>query len=183
MRGRRASATYVGHTNRYQKEKDQNRKWALKTTIRSIGEGDLARIRISFHFQDQKQWKRYYEENLRGERVTLLAIHADQVVGYTNLVWRSDYEPFQAEGIPEINNMHVLDPFTRQGIGTALVHSAEHIAARNGKTSIGIGVVISEQYADAQRLYPKLGYVPDGRGLHPTRWGDVLYLTKDISAG
>ncbi len=113
--------------------------------------------------------------------MTLLAIHNDQVVGYTNLVWQSDYEPFRSAGIPEINNMHILDQFQKQGIGTALLHTAENIAAQNGKTHIGIGVVMSEQYTVPQRLYPKLGYVPDGRGLHPTPWGDVLYLTKDIS--
>jgi GNAT superfamily N-acetyltransferase len=151
-------------------------------TIRKIGDGDLDRIHSTFFFQDLDQWKQYYEENLRGERVTLLAIHNDQVVGYTNLIWQSDYVPFKAAGIPEINNMHILDPFQRQGIGTALVRSAEHIAAQAGKTTIGIGVVVSEQYAAAQRLYPKLGYVPDGRGLHPSPWGDILYLTNIISA-
>jgi GNAT superfamily N-acetyltransferase len=153
---------------------------SLDYTIRTIGESDLARICVSFYFQVQEQWRQYYEENLRGERVTLVAIHNDQVVGYANLVWQSDYEPFQEDGIPEINNMHVLDEYQKQGIGTALVHTAEQIAARAGKTIIGIGVVASEEYAVAQRMYPKLGYVPDGRRLHASPWGDVLYLTKNI---
>jgi GNAT superfamily N-acetyltransferase len=150
----------------------------LDVTIRTMQESDLARIRISFYFQDQDQWKRYYEENLRGERVTLVAIHNDLVAGYANLVWRSEYQPFQFADIPEINNMHVLDVYQKQGIGTALVHTAEQIAAQAGKKTIGIGVVVSEQYAVPQRMYPKLGYVPDGRGLQPSPWGDVLYLTK-----
>ena len=77
--------------------------------------------------------------------------------------------------------MYILDEFQQQGIGTALVQAAEIIASKALKTTNGIGVVPIEQYAAAQRLYPKLGYIPDGRGLHPTIWGDVLYFMKDIS--
>lgn len=67
-------------------------------------------------------------------------------------------------------------------VGTNLVRAAETIAARAGKTLIGIGVAQEDNYTAAQRLYPKLGYVPDGRGTKSTRWGEILYLTKAISS-
>ncbi len=111
----------------------------------------------------------------------MLAIQDDRVAGYANLVWQSEYDPFRAEDIPEINNMHVLDEYQRQGIASALIQTAERIAAEASKKAIGIGVAQQEQYAAAQRLYPKLGYVPDGRGLNSTPWGDVLFLTKRLT--
>ncbi len=152
-----------------------------KFTIQRMGAGDLPKILASFHWQSPDQWERYYKENQRGERVTLLAIQDDRVAGYANLVWQSEYAPFRAEDIPEINNMHVLDEYQRQGIASALIQTAESIAAQASKTAIGIGVAQLEQYAAAQRLYPKLGYVPDGRGLSSTPWGDVLFLTKRLT--
>jgi GNAT superfamily N-acetyltransferase len=152
-----------------------------KYSIRTINDDDLPRILASFYWQKREQWERYFEENRRGERVTLVAIQDDRVVGYSNLMWQSDYEPFRAAGIPEIDNMHVLDEYQRQGIATAFITAAEAIAARAGKTTIGIGVTPTEQYAAAQRLYPHLGFIPDGRALQPTPWGDVLHLTKRIA--
>jgi GNAT superfamily N-acetyltransferase len=150
-------------------------------TVRTINDGDLPKILASFHWQQREQWERYFEENRRGERVTWVAIQDDRVAGYANLMWKSDYEPFRAVGIPEIDNMHVLDEYQRQGIASAFIAAAESIAARAGKTTIGIGVVPIEQYAAAQRLYPKLGYIPDGRALQLTPWGDVLHLTKQLA--
>jgi GNAT superfamily N-acetyltransferase len=149
--------------------------------IRKIIDGDVERILKSFYWQQREQWLQYFEENQRGARVTLIAVQDDRIAGYTNLVWQSDYAPFRAQAIPEINNMHVLPEYQKQGIGTALVHAAEEIAAAANHATVGIGVAQAEDYADAQKLYPKLGYVPDGRGLRPTQWGDVLYLTKNVA--
>jgi len=150
-------------------------------TIRQVIENDISKILNSFYWQSREQWQQYIDENLRGARVTLIATINDQVIGYTNLVWKSDYEPFEGQGIPEINNMHVLDAFTKMGVGTALVHAAETIARNVCKPMIGIGVAQSSNYAAAQRLYPKLGYIPDIHGLRSTQWGDILYLTKDLT--
>lgn len=152
----------------------------LAYLIREIQDGDLELILTAFHWQKREQWQRYFEEHRRGDRVTLIAVQGERVLGYTNLVWASDYEPFRVEDIPEINNMHILDEYQHQGIGTALVHTAEKIAARAGKTHIGIGVAQSPDYAAAQRLYPWLGFEADGRGLKSTQWGEILYSTKAI---
>jgi len=154
----------------------------MSFVIRQMNERDIDGIMQNFSRMNKQraQYERFWQEHQAGLRVTFVAIAMDQVVGYANLVWQSDYAPFQVAGIPEINNMHVLDEFHRQGIGSALVQAAEHVAVAQGKPVIGIGVGLTSNYSAAQRLYPKLGYLPDNRGAQPTLWGDVLYLTKQL---
>ena len=141
-------------------------------------------IKFAKHFpagvKNSELCDRYWRENQKGKRVTLVAVSAGQVVGYTNVVWRSDYEPFLEAGIPEINDMSVITRFQKQGIGTALIEEAENIVTARDKPEIGIGFGLTPDYGSAQRLYVKLGYIPDGRGAQPTRYGDVLYLTKRL---
>ena len=47
---------------------------------------------------------------------------------------------------------------------------------------IGIGVGVTLDYAIAQRLYPKLGYMSDGAGVQPDEWGGCLYSSKQLGA-
>lgn len=147
-----------------------------------MNDQDIDFILDSFDWQSRDQWQRYLNENLSGQRITLLAIQDQHLAGYTNLVWQSDYAPFQVKDIPEINNMHILPDYQHRGIGTALIKACEVIAAQAGKSAVGIGVAQSENYAAAQRLYPYLGYIPDGRGLLSTQWGDIQYSIKILSA-
>jgi len=109
----------------------------------------------------------------RGER-------GEQVIGYNNVVSQSGYPPFRELGIPEINDLNVIAEYRKRGIGTALIQRAEDAARLHGHNIMGIGFGLSAQDGAAQRLYPKLGYIPDGRGAHPSPWGDVLYLTKQL---
>ena len=154
---------------------------ANKFTIRKIIAQDVDFILVAFDWQSREQWLRYLEENQSGQRITLLAVQDERILGYTNLVWQSDYPPFFEQDIPEINNMHILPDYQHQGIGTALIQACETLVRQTGRSVIGIGVAQAENYAAAQRLYPFLGYFPDGRGLVPTQWGDILYSTKDLT--
>ena len=64
---------------------------------------------------------------------------------------------------------------------------------KRGYTNIGLGVGMTADYGDAQRLYVRLGYIPDGQGLHykcsSLKYGNqvvidddlVLFFTKPIS--
>lgn len=49
---------------------------------------------------------------------------------------------------------------------------------------IGIGVGLYADYGAAQRLYPKLGYRPDGRGItyreHPVAPGSSVPVDDDL---
>jgi GNAT superfamily N-acetyltransferase len=151
--------------------------------IRRMVESDRDSIAEAFKDWNKQraQYEQYWQENRDSRRVTLVAVLDEQVIGYTNLVWHSDYEPFRAAGIPEIHDMNVITQFQKQGIGTALIHEAESIALQHGKRIIGIGVGLTPDYGAAQRLYPKLGYMPDGRGAQSTPWGDELFLTKILA--
>lgn len=129
------------------------------------------------------QYERYFAEQGRGERVTLVAVAADgHVVGYANVIWESAYPHFRREGVPEINDLNVVERARRRGVGTALIREAESLVAARGHRVIGIGVGLTPDYAAAQRLYPRLGYAPDGRGVHSNPpWDDAVYLTKTLS--
>ena len=150
--------------------------------IRQMEASDVEGIATPFALLNKQrdQYETFWKEHSEGKRVTFVALVGEEVVGYTNLLWQSDYPPFQESGIPEINNMHILDAFQRQGIGTALIREAERVALAHGKNEIGIGFGLTADYGTAQRLYPKLGYFPDGRGAFSTLWGDVLYLIKRL---
>jgi len=51
------------------------------------------------------------------------------------------------------------------GIGRQLVVQLEGRARLEGYREIGLGVGLYREYGPAQRLYSKLGYAPDGRGV------------------
>ena len=127
-----------------------------------------------------EQYERYFEENLSGSRVTLIASLDERVVGYTNILWRSGYEHFRNDGIPEINDLNVVEEYRNQGIATALIRECERLVREAGKPVIGIGVGLAPDYAAAQRLYPKLGYISDGRGFYDSPYGEEMYSIKKL---
>lgn len=129
----------------------------------------------------QKQYERYWKENIAGKRITLVALLDGSVVGYTNVIWEPDYEPFRRQGIAEINDMNTVTHLRRNGIGTRMIAAAEDIVRSAGKTVIGIGVGVTLDYAIAQSLYPKLGYVSDGMGIHADPWGGARYSIKKLN--
>jgi len=77
--------------------------------------------------------------------------------------------------------MNTVTSLRKNGIGTRMIAAAEDIVRRSGRRAIGIGVGITPDYAIAQRLYPKLGYVPDGTGVHEDAWGGCSYSTKTLT--
>ena len=151
-------------------------------TVRQMSGDDVDEIARAFAPRNKRreQYVRYFEEQQAGERVTLVAVSGGRVIGYTNVLWRSDYPRFSESGIPEINDLNVIEQFQNQGVGRALIREAERAAAERGKSVVGIGVGRTPDYAAAQYLYPKLGYVPDGCGIRQTRYGEVSYFTKRL---
>lgn len=110
-------------------------------------------------------WQQYLADMAGGERDVLTAFDGGDLVGYGSLVWRSDYPPFAAEQIPEINNLVVADRARNRGIASRLIGHFEQLAVAKGRHLVGIGVGLYADYGAAQRLYAKLGYQPDGRGI------------------
>lgn len=152
-------------------------------TIRRMQEEDIQFLAEAFASwnKPRKQYERYWAENKAGSRVTLVAWVEGQVAGYTNVLWQSGYEPFREAEIPEINDMNVLEPYRRRGIATAMVAACEDLARAAGKAIMGIGVGVPPDYDNARRLYPRLGYVYDGRGVTPDPWGGAEFLTKQLA--
>lgn len=130
------------------------------------------------------QFESYFQESVEQKRAVLVAELDGDIAGYVTVVWESDYPPFWAAGIPEIVDLNVLERYQHRGIGTALIRAAEERIAIRSPTA-GIGVGLMHDYGQAQRLYVKLGYVPDGRGIFARgRWleeGDTLTLGHDVA--
>lgn len=137
-------------------------------------------------------WAKYIKEDRAGQRVVVVAEVVSRPVGYCTLKFKSGYDFFRRHHIPEINDMIVASQFRNKGIGQQLVAYLEKAARRRGYKQIGIGVGLYADYGPAQRLYVKMGYVPDGRGVtykdvmakpgEKYRLDDdlILYFTKTL---
>ena len=82
--------------------------------------------------------------------------------GYTVLNHCPKYHLYQKLGIAEIQDVFVLPYHRGQGVATALIQYCETQCKGD---MIGISVPVSPQFGVAQRLYAKLGYMPDGNGV------------------
>jgi GNAT superfamily N-acetyltransferase len=111
---------------------------------------------------------------VRGERVFLVAFYKGEVAGFVTIKWQSDYPPFAEKGIPEINDLRVLQVFRRRGIATALVNEVEKRIFKRSNVA-GLGVGLYADYGAAQQMYIQRGFVPDGRGL--------MYKNQPVTPG
>ncbi|GAB5519899.1 MAG: GNAT family N-acetyltransferase [Rhodothermales bacterium] len=137
-------------------------------TIRPLRAEDPPRIAAAFAAigwdKPVVQYERYLAEQAAGRRQVFVGELDHHFAGYTTLNWHPNYPPFQEAGLPEIQDLNVLPAFRKRGLGKALVLAAEQAAAERC-TTIGIGVGLYPDYGSAHRLYVRLGYLPDGRGI------------------
>jgi GNAT superfamily N-acetyltransferase len=145
-------------------------------------ERDIGRIAQTFAgwHKLRSQYERYFAEQSDGRRTVIVALHAGEVVGYVTAVRDSDYAPFREAGIPEIVDLNVIAEHQNRGIGAALIRAAEQAVIDQGKYTSGLSVEQSAAYADAGRLYSKLGYGADGRGI--TVHDNELHLTRRLQS-
>lgn len=146
--------------------------------IRQMKKVDIKLVYEVFNYHDIRKSLEYihkcWEENLTGQRITLLAFCQCQFAGSLHLLATSHYPHFVQRGIPEINDFNVIPPFRKQGIGNALMEAIENIAL-NKYGVVGIGVGLYQSYGNAQRLYAKRGFIPDGQG--------VMYNEQPVAPG
>jgi len=93
----------------------------------------------------------------------------DKAVGYCLLNWVPKYGMFRTLGLPEIQDLNVLTEYRCRGFGTQMIAYCERVARDRGHCKIGIGVGLNRSFGAAQRLYVRLGYVPDGQGINYDR--------------
>jgi len=78
----------------------------------------------------------------------------------------------------------VVPEARRQGIATRLIEECENRAREEGAEQIGISVGLTKDYGPAQRLYVKLGYMPDGFGItwdrEPVSHGQRVAVDEDL---
>ncbi len=110
-------------------------------------------------------YESYLLEQANGCREIWVAFNKNEFMGYVTLNWQSTYPPFRDGNIPEIMDLNVLPQFQNQRVGSYLLDYAEKHSLEAGKTTIGIGVGLLQDYGAAQRLYIRKGYIPDGLGI------------------
>lgn len=125
--------------------------------------------------KERDYFERNLEEQDKGRREIFIASVDGRDAGWCILNWDPKYGYFRAEGIPETQDLNVLPALRRQGIATAMIRHCEELARKKGKPVMGISVGVDGSYGPAQRLYARLGYVPDGFG--------VTYDRKTVGYG
>lgn len=158
-----------------------------KITIRNMISEDCEIISKAFIAQGWNKpislYEEYYKEQLKGERDVIIAEYNGVFAGYITIQWQSDYGYFLESGIPEIKDFNVLISYRKNGIGTKLMDEAELRISKKSNYA-GLGVGLYEGYGNAQKLYVKRGYMPDGRGItydyKSLTYGNQVVLDDDL---
>lgn len=136
-----------------------------------------------------------YQKRLEDQRalkaISLVAELSGNPVGYINIYPNSTWGAFGGKGYPELIDFGVLQKYRNRGIGTCLMDIAEKISGEYADM-VYLGVGLHSGYGNAQRMYVKRGYIPDGSGVwyndkvceqYSTCRNDddlVLYLSKKL---
>ncbi|MBJ7448746.1 MAG: GNAT family N-acetyltransferase [Parachlamydiales bacterium] len=112
-----------------------------------------------------EKWEQYYQDQEIGNRTVCIAKIDNQLIGYGTLIKDSKYPFFKIAHIPEINDVRILEEYQGRGFGKQLIQYLENIALIEQYQEIGIGVGLYKDYGNAQKLYVRMGYVPDGNGI------------------
>ncbi len=119
------------------------------------------------------------------EREIYLMEDNQKVVGYVQLSWHPKYAYFRVHNIPEIQDLNILPDYRCKGLGQALIEFCEAKAKKRLCEYMGIGVGLTAPYGSAQRLYARLGYVPDGFGVTYDRQtvghGEIRSMDDELS--
>lgn len=128
-------------------------------------------------------YQQYFQEQESNQRCVWVAFKNEAFAGYVTLKWHSAYPHFKNNNIPEINDLNVLPQFRKQGIASMLLDLAEAEAQKKG-ACVGLGVGLYADYGNAQKLYIKRDYAPDGHGItynyQLVKPGDSVRVDDDL---
>ena len=158
--------------------------------IRPMRQTDIPQIVAKYSFpwstpdSTQKIWDTYFEEQKNDIRTVALIEKDGEILGYGSLLRVSECASFVSRNIPEINAVWIHEDYRKQGLATRLIHWIEDLALQEGYSQIGIGVGLYADYGPAQKLYFRLGFVPDGQGItysgQPTIFGQSYPLDDEL---
>lgn len=141
----------------------------MKIKLSLLSEYDIDQIVLAFKnigwHKPRSTFETYLLEQEKKIRSVIVAMENNIFCGYVTLKWQSDYLSFKQQSIPEIVDLNVLPDYRKRGIGTQLIAFCENLAKEHNYSYIGLGVGMTADYGNAQRLYIQLGYLPDGHGL------------------
>lgn len=132
----------------------------------------------------RKQWNHYFLEQEKSVRTACVLEREKEFLGYGSLLLDSENRKFKESKIPEINALWIAEKWRRQGLGRKLIAHLEDLARKLGYKTVGIAVGLYADYGPAQKLYAKLGYMPDGNGAtykgSPVVPGDTYPMDDDL---
>ncbi len=135
--------------------------------IRDLQPSDVQIFTIEEIAQGWDSHAEKFEMRLRhqaeGTAITMAAEYRGHAAGYINVYPNSKWGAF-ANQYPEIVDFAVLEKYRKNGIGSRLIDTAEHIASKYSEV-VYLGVGLHSGYGSAQRMYVKRGYIPDGSGV------------------
>lgn len=113
-------------------------------------------------------------------------------IGAAYLNREPKYQPYRRLKMPELQDLRVDPDFRRRGAAAGIIAAAEDLVKGEGAPGLGISVGLHAGFGAAQRLYVRLGFVPDGLGVaydrepvtpgarHPVDDDLTLMLFKDF---
>ena len=107
----------------------------------------------------------YFEKCFKQQKTILIVFVGSVAAGYGFLNWVPRYQFFEKMNIPEIQDLYVIPEYRKQGAATAMIRYCEVLLNNKNCNYVGVSVALHKDAGYAQRLYTKLGYIPDGNGV------------------
>jgi GNAT superfamily N-acetyltransferase len=143
--------------------------------VRPFAEDDLAAVIEGLSSRTPEQHRRRLTEHQRGTGFTELIAWLDGIaVGFVGLGFHDDAnidEMLESRGFALVYDLHVEEPYRRQGVGSALMRALEDRARALGAPGVILDTGTNEYFAPARALYRSLGYVDRG-GVYLGGWSD-----------
>ena len=137
----------------------------MDANIRKAGSQD---IELLLTMQPEPD-KLFFEECFERDCDIYIISLNEQPAGYGILNWSPKYSLYERLDYPEIQDLNIVAEYRQKGLATKLIGYMEDLVQKSGKEGIGISVGVSKEFGSAQRLYIKLGFIPDGLGITRNR--------------
>ena len=142
----------------------QDEKLVIRTMEEADGPVFVKEYTAQGWHPDPAGYQMRLKAQAEGKCIALTAVYLGNPAGSVYLYLTVREGPFKGKGWPMIVDFSVLEKYQRKGIGSKLMDTAEQIASACSDT-VCLGVGLCKEYGEAQRMYVKRGYIPDGSGI------------------